>query len=177
MTDDVEQLLSQLTPRGVRAEVRPRVLGAVEAELAAPAASPWARRAALAVAASLLVGVALNVYAGVSSKRQLARLFGPPPVSRRAMELAKVIEEVTDRQTAQWLCQRMAAPRPASPDDLARHYATVQQLIRELESPPKGSYHETPEEDPEMDGHRPRRVRGDTSYRQRDFCLDYRYPA
>jgi len=100
MNDDVEQLLGRLTPRGVRPEMRPQVLAAVASELEAEPASPWLRRAALAVAASLLVGIAMNVWTSMASERHLAQLYGPPPMSKRAMELAKAVEEVTDAQTA-----------------------------------------------------------------------------
>ena len=140
-------------------------------------ASPWLRRAALAVAASLLVGIAMNVWASMASQRHLARLLGPPPVSKRAMEVAKMIEEASDAQTAQWVYQRMAVPRSASPDALAKHYAAVEQLIRELQTVSKGSDHETPQKDTQMDRDRPGRAGGDTTGSQRLVRLDYRYTA
>ena len=93
MNDDIEQLLGRLTPRGVRPELRPQVLAAVASQLEAEPASPWLRRSALAVAASLLVGIAMNIWASHAAERRLARLFGPPPVSKQAMELANAVGE------------------------------------------------------------------------------------
>jgi hypothetical protein len=177
MNDDLEQLLGKLTPRGVRTELRPHVLSAMAGELQADSGSPWLRRCALAVAASLLAGIGMNIWANVASERRLAQLYGPPPVSKRAMEVAKMVEGVTDAQTAQWVYQRLAVPRPPSPDALAKHYAAVQQLIKELQTVSKDSYHETPQKDPQVDRDRPGRARGDTSAGQRGVRLDYRYTA
>jgi hypothetical protein len=177
MNDDMEQVLGQLTPRGVRPELRSQILAAVEAQLQTEPASPWLRRCALAVAASLLAGIGMNIWASKESERHLAQLYGPPPVSKRAMEVAKMIEGVTDAQTAQWVYQRLAVPRAASPDALAKHYLAMHQLIKELQTDFKGSYHETPQKDPQMDRDRPGRARGDTSSGQRSVCVDYRYTA
>ena len=133
MNDDVEQRLGRLTPRGVRPELREQVLGAVESELhegtavqaAAPTQShcepsldeappsPWLRRAAMAVAASLLLGIGLNVWVSKASERHLAELFGPPPISKGAMEIAKDVEAITDAETGQWVYRRLTVPRLA----------------------------------------------------------------
>ena len=184
MNDDVEQLLGRLTPRGVRAELRSEVLAAAMSALQAEpsrlresrAKSPWLRRSALAVAASLLVGIAMNIWANEASKRRLARLFGPPPVSRRALEIANAIEGITDAQTAQWVYRRLTAPR-RSDGFPAKYYATVERLINELETFSKDSYYEPPEKDTEMDRHRPGRAGGDRSGCQRRVRLDHRYTA
>jgi hypothetical protein len=163
MIDDMEQLLGRLTPRGVGAELRPRVLAAVANELraepngwgdsctvapgggsaTATPTTPWLRRSALAVAASLLVGIAMNLWASASAERRLAQLFGPPPLSKRAMEVAKAVEEITDPQTAQWVYQRLTTPRPTGDASAAyaEYCATVRQLIKELQTVPKSSEH------------------------------------
>ena len=184
MNDDIERLLDRLTPRGVRAELRVDVLAAVTGALQAEpdrlcesrTNSPWLRRSALVVAASLLVGVALNVWANETSKRRLARLFGPPPVSKRAMEIADAIEEITDAQTAQWVYRRLTVPH-RSDGYPAKYYATLERLIRELETVPKDSYYEPPEKDTEMDRDRPGRAGGDRTGCQRRVRLDHRYTA
>ena len=236
MNEDIEQLLGQLTPRGVRPELRPRVLAAVASQsqeetswgdsctvapgggsttatptpkrplslwervrvravrerddspLAAEALTPcpspegrgenfWLRRAAWAVAASLLLGIAMNVSASLSSERHLARLYGPPPVSQQVMELAKMVEKATDAETARWVCRQMTVTRRSSPDALAKHYASVRQLIDELQTASKGSYHETPEKDTQMDRDRSWRTPGDRSGCQRHLRLDFRFTA
>jgi hypothetical protein len=151
-------------------------------EECAPAAdtdSPWLRRAAMAVAASLLLGVGLNVWASKSSECHLAQLFGPPPISKQAMEIAKAVEQITDAQTGQWVYRRLAPPRHSG--DGAAAYAkycdTIKRLIDELQTASKDSYHETPQKDSEMDrGHTvcPRGHRFDC---QRRVRLDHRCTA
>ena len=120
MNDDIEQLLRPIdAPRRPPGVASAGAGGGGEpiADGGMPA-SPWLRRSALAVAASLLVGIAMNIGASQMAERRLAQLFGPPPVSKQAMELANAVEEVTDAQTAQWVYQRFAAPRPSG-DGLA----------------------------------------------------------
>jgi hypothetical protein len=162
MNDDIEQLLGQLTPRGVRPELRPQILAAVAGELQAEPASPWLRRSALAVAASLLLGIAMNIWANAVADRRLARLFGPPPVARRALDTQP----------------QFAGSRPSGGvDALAGHYALLQELINELETVSKGSFHEAPQKDPPMDRGGPGRAGGNRSGCQRLFRMDYRYTA
>ncbi len=79
MNDDLEQRLGRLTPRGPRAELRPQVLAVVARRLQANRESRVFRRAALAVAVSLVLGVGLNVALSRASDQRMARLLGPPP--------------------------------------------------------------------------------------------------
>jgi hypothetical protein len=88
MNDDIEKLLSGLSPRGAATELRPRVLAAVADELQAVPPSPWLRPAALAVAASLLVGIALNVCVSQAVDRRLTELLGSLPVARQDAQRA-----------------------------------------------------------------------------------------
>lgn len=170
--NEVERLLGGLTPRGADRELRPRVLAAVESRLQAKSPSPWLRRSAVAVAASILLGMSLNVLVSKMSERHLAQVFGPPPVSKQAAELAKAVGEVTDAQTARWVYQRTAMPRPAR-DASAKYYAAVERLIRELQIAAKDSEDETSQKDPQMDRHRSGRAGGDSSDCQRLLRLDY----
>ncbi len=147
MHDDIEQLLGRLTPRGVRPELRPQVLAAVASQLEVETASPWLRRSALAVAASILVGIAMNVWTSKVAERRLAQLFGPPPVSKQIMELANAVEEITDAKTAQWVCKQFAAPR-RSGDGLAAYAAysdMLRRLIDQSSIISKEPYNETPQ--------------------------------
>jgi hypothetical protein len=177
--DDIEQVLGSVTPGGLRAELRPRVLAAVATELRTERTSPWLRRAALAVAASLLVSLALNLWASHVSQRRLARLLGPPPVSRQAQELAQAVEEISDAQTAQWVYQQYASPRPS--EDGLEAYAAYRDMVRRLieASPelPKELYDETPQEDSQMDRDRSGRAGGDRAGGQRLLGLEHRYTA
>jgi hypothetical protein len=141
--------------------------------------SPWLRCAAMAVAASLLLGVVLNAWASKVSDVHMARIFGPPPVSKRVMEVAKDIEAVTDAETGKWVYRQLTTPR--RPGDVAAAYAKygdeIRQLINQLQTVSKDSYRETPQKDPEMDRGHSGRSGGDTTDRQRGVRLDYRYAA
>ena len=72
----------------------------------------------------------MNIGASVAAERHLARLYGPPAVSKRAMELAKEVEAVTDAQTARWVYLRLAAPH-SSGDGLATYSAHCD-MLRQL---------------------------------------------
>ncbi len=161
MNDDIEQLLGRLTPRGVRPELRPQVLAAVTDQLQAEPASPWLRRSALAVVALLVLGIGMNVWVNDRSHRRLAQIFGQPGSDRTS-------------ESSLWL----AGPgQPGDRDALAKRYAALQQLIHEFEAVSKGSYHEAPQKDPQMDRDRPGRAGGDRSGCQRLLRMDYRYTA
>jgi len=216
MSDDIEQRLGRLTPRGVRPELHEKVLGAVASELegsngvpllgtssagrkpskrhclfqavaqvgekcgpSAKADSPWLRRAAMAVAASLLLGIVLNVWVSKASERRLAQLFGPPPISKGAIEIAKTVETITDAETGQWVYRQFTMPRRAG--DAAAAYAKycsrLKRLINELQTVSKDSYHETPQKDSEMDRYRAGRTGGDSTDCQRRVRLGYRCTA
>jgi hypothetical protein len=213
MNDDLEQGLGRLTPRGVRPDLREKVLAAVTAELQsaggvpfpgidstpvaahdenehgpapvaptsppAKADSPWLRRAAVAAAASLLLGIGLNVWVSNAADRHLAALFGPPPVPKGAAEIASDVAAFTDAATGRWVYRRLTAPIP--PDALAAAHAKyseqVQKLIDELQTASKDPYHETRQKDAEMDGDRAPRVRGHSTDCQRRIRLDYRCTA
>ena len=160
MNDDIEQRLGRLTPRGVRPELRPRVLAAVANELEVAPASPWLRRSALAVAASLFLGIAMNIWVNEASERRLAELFGPAFMSNQAMEVAESGGKNTDMPAA-----------------YARYCAAVIQLSDDLQSTAKDFHYETPEKDTQMDRDRPGRTGGDRSGCQRGVRLDHRYTA
>ena len=81
MNDDIERLLNQVTPLGVPAELRSRVLAAVAGPLQTPAPLPSRRsfRPVLFVAASLLASLALNFWVSDQLDRRLAMVLGPQP--------------------------------------------------------------------------------------------------
>jgi hypothetical protein len=177
--DDIEALLGRLTPRGVRSELRQQVLAAVASELKVELASRWLRRSALAVAASILAGIVMNIEASRMAERHLAQLYGPPAVSKQAMELAKAIEAVTDAQTAQSVYLRLAAPH-SSGDGLAAYSAHCAMLRQQIEisfCASKEPFDETPQKDSQMDRDRSGRPAGDRSDCQRYLRLDRRCTA
>jgi len=85
---ELEQRLGRLRPRGLRAELRPRVLAAVNAQLLTAAPSVWLRRAAVGMAASLFFAVALNIAATQAADRHIVGLFGSLPVPNANAERA-----------------------------------------------------------------------------------------
>jgi hypothetical protein len=119
MKRDSERLLRALTPRGAGPDLRGRVLAAVGRELArVSAALRWERRAGWAVAASLLLGAALNALAVRHELEWRARLLGPPPEPRVVTEVVASVESVTDPQAAEWFRRYLTRaharrPRPA----------------------------------------------------------------
>jgi hypothetical protein len=113
----MEQILGQVTPRGAGAALRGRVLGALECELRKR--PRWERLFWPAAAAAILLGIFLNYWVAKSGSERLARVMGPPAVSRRAAELAADIAAVTDEATGRWAYERLAAcckpPDPFGP--------------------------------------------------------------
>jgi hypothetical protein len=153
-------------------EVVGKTLDSTELRLRQPPPSPWLRRAAAATAAGLLLGVGLNLWVTKESQRRFAQLFGPPPVSKRAMEIAKDVEAITDAETGQWVYRQFTVLRRRGDDAAAyaRYCDTVKQLIDELQTVSKDTYHEAIQEDPEMDRGHTRCVGGSAAYCQ---CRDH----
>jgi hypothetical protein len=179
MTDDnLQRLLNELTPQGVRPEVRPQVLEAVANELLKEKEKPSRRLrcATLATAASILLGIGMNVWVSKASERRMAQIFGPPPVSKQAMELAEAVEKITDKQTGQWVYRQMTASRPTG-DGLVKYREILNELIREQNVVSKDAYHDTPEKDSEMDRDRTGSAFGDPAGGQCRVRLDYRCTA
>jgi hypothetical protein len=188
MNDDVERRFDRLTIRGVRPELREQVLGAVESELQnsstgteevvgktstfsdllrQPPPSPWLRRAAMATAVALLIGIGMNIFVTNVSNRRFAQLLGPPPVSKRAMEIAKDVEAITDAETGQWVYRQLTTPRRGDGvAAYAAYYDKVRRLIDELQTVSKDSYHETLQKNPEVDRGHTWRLAGRAAYCQ-----------
>jgi len=159
MSDDVERLLSEITPRGAPPELRPRILEAVAEDLNA-ARRPRASRSVLAlaaVAAALVLSLALNYQVSRASERRLARILGPIPASRRALELANEIAAITDAETGRWAYERLA-PKRGAEQAIPKHARELQRLIHELTLDLPETDDEAPEENPRLDravGRRP----------------------
>ena len=141
--------------------------------------SPWLYRATIAVAASLLFGISLNLWASAASQSRLAQLFGPPPISKRAMQLANDVGRITDAKTGQWVYRHLTVPR--LPSDGAAAYEqygdAVKRLIDELQTVSKDSYYETPQKDPQMDRGHSGCIPGNRFDCQRRVRLDHRCTA
>jgi hypothetical protein len=162
-----------VAPQGhdsLRPGQRPGEKGPTETTPTAPPAnaSPWLRWARIAPAAALLVGVGLNVSVTKEAECSFAQILGPPPLSKRATETAKEIEAATDAETGQWAYRQLTTPRGRG--NGAAAYAEcsdkVRRLIDQLQTVSKDSYHETLQEDHEMDRGHTRCVNGRAAYCQ-----------
>ncbi len=142
MNDDMDQLLGRLTPHGPRAELRPQVLAAVAGQLQADRESRVFRRSALTVAALIVFGIVLNIGLSRASDRRIAKLFGPPPLSKQALEIAEFVGQATDAETGRWVYEQVATSI-ASSDGHAAYAAYCEMLQRLVEeshvgfSPPR----------------------------------------
>ena len=169
----VEQVLLRATARGAGPELRGRVLAAVGRELGADRVPRRRRRPGLAVAASLLLGVVLNVWVNKAADRSMARLYGPPPVPRRIAEVSEAVASVTDAETGRRLEQQLTAVWRSHVAGLPQRPIDYSQLLRELELSRKENRHE----DPQTDRDRRRGDPGDTSDCQWDLGLEDRLTA
>jgi hypothetical protein len=152
MNDEIERRLHQMTPRGAPAELRLRVLAAVDEPLrpVTPLPSRRSFRPALAVAIGVLASLALNFWVSDQLDRRLAIVLGPPPVRQQAAEIAADIASITDSATGQWVYERLAADQPDH--DAARRYAVrLQQLIQQLTLDFKEFADESPQQNPQGD--------------------------
>jgi hypothetical protein len=179
MSQDIERLLDELTPRGPAPELRGRVLDAVGdalADTSAPARRRFRFSPGLGAAAAVVVSLMLNHLVNTSLDRRLAAVLGPPPVPRQAAEIAAEIAALTDPRTGQWAFERLAVSGSQSGDSL--HYpARLQKLIHQVTGALEEPNHETSEENPQMDsdrrGHRDLHPPG----AQRFLRLEYRNTA
>lgn len=109
----LEETLRRCAPRVPEASLRSQVLAAVSTELAAERrARSWRPRLRIpgwAVAASIALGIALNVWAMHGERTRDARLLGAQPPLRRVVEIAEAVRSVTDLQTAVIFEQRLIA--------------------------------------------------------------------
>jgi len=203
MNDEAEHVLGRLTARGAPPELRGRVLDAVWAELRVAADAPVAvgarspagdgpedagRRAAaarparygrhmlLVVAASLVAAVGLNLLVHRTLDRRMAALLGAAPVQKQAAQLASEVASVTDRQTGQWVYQRLIAARPR-PTTVGEYAAQLQQAIRQFTTDLTDNSHATTQEIPQMDWHRSGRDDRRPAGAQRLVRLEHRYTA
>jgi hypothetical protein len=76
MTDELPEIFKQLPPQSAPPELRPRVLSAVERELARRKKPRWERAFELGVAACLALGVGLNAWQWRADVNSHERVYG-----------------------------------------------------------------------------------------------------
>ncbi|WP_156512988.1 hypothetical protein [Planctomyces sp. SH-PL62] len=182
MSDELERHLKRLTPRKAPPELRARVLAAMDAELAT--AAPRRRfPAATATAALLLLAAGLNFLATRENEDRLARAFGPRPIPRDVLDLARDVSEHASPEAGRRLLDRLAArpPRPTASTteaDLRRHADLLEHLARESTFEPRKDDDETvPQAIPQVDRDRRRPAPGRLLVMERGLYLDHRPSA
>ena len=177
MKEDGELLLDNVTLRGAPPELRGRVLSAVAQELSVDSIPAWERRIGRLVAAAVVIGVVLNLWAVQSTDRRLAQLAGPRPVPQQVLEIVEIVESVTGSGTGGWVQQRLVKAwlsRPAlSPQDMP----DWEQLLNDLESSGKAQSDEKVQEVPEKKPDRAGRADRDSVDHQRSFHFNRRQTA
>ncbi len=132
MNDDLPQPFGRLTPRPAPEELRARVLDAVAHELARRTWPRLERVFDWAVAASLVMGIGLNVWQQWADEAWQVRLYGPLPVLRTIADVAHAVESVTDAQTGQWVQQRLSDARSAPHHADSLHSESYDLLLQDL---------------------------------------------
>jgi hypothetical protein len=126
MSDELENLLGRVTPRGAPPELRSHVISLVTNELGAPARPK--RRSGLAwmIFVGIFAAVTLNVWVNERHRARLAELYGPDPPATAVEDLRKLIESATDAETAQWFSKRLQTVKPRIDlDSLRREQAIL----------------------------------------------------
>ena len=176
--DHVEERLRRVTPRGTGTGLREQVLAAVGRELSADPLARWERRLGLAVAASIALGIVLNVWAVRVDRQVQARLYGPRPVPRQIADLAETVASVTDAETGRRLERQLATMWRSREAELPYRPIDYSQFLREFELVRKDPRHEDFfKEGAPTNRDRRRGDRGDTSDCQRDLGLEDRLTA
>jgi hypothetical protein len=178
MNDDIERRLRRVKHVGAPPELRARVLAAVADHLRPATAASWHRPLglAIAVAASVLAGLALNYWVADTLDRRLAIVLGPPPACRQAAEIAAEIASITDHATGQWAYARLAGGQ--THDNDGRRYAVrLRQMIQQFTVDLQETADETPEKNPEMDRNRRGSVDSHPADAQCMLRLDHRDTA
>jgi hypothetical protein len=145
MNEEFPSPFSELTPRRAPAALRARVLNAVRQELAQPGelqtghqstelakGLPWGRVVEIAVAASFVLGIGLNVWQQRAENAWQLRVFGPAPVSQDISSLAEAVASVTDAESGRWMQQALSAAQPRRPVADPGQQKRYEQLLREL---------------------------------------------
>ncbi len=191
MNTDVEKLLAEVKPRVPSADLRKRVLNAVDAELdngektvtrpkRTSFAARWERRIGWASVVGLLLAVGLNALAYRVGDARLATFQHPTPIPQYIADITETIESATDPATARWFHDRLVAQWRASrptPEDPHKYYQQILRQVALFEKELCHVHRQTNRKSPQVGGDRSGRSRDDTSYRQRHRGLDHQRTA
>jgi hypothetical protein len=101
MTDEQPRIFDFCTPRPAPIALRAQTLAAVERELARRPVARWERGFELAVAASLILGVGLNVWLWRTDETRQMGLAQRAP-SAAARDVARAVASAAGPATGQW---------------------------------------------------------------------------
>lgn len=116
MTDELPEIFDRLQPQPAPPELRPRVLAAIERELARRKKPRWERALELGVAASLVVGVGWNLLQWRADIEWQRPTRSTPTVAANEQDLVDVVASITDHTTARMLIDRLVSARLRPPD-------------------------------------------------------------
>jgi hypothetical protein len=127
MNDELPEVFRDVAPRGAPAELRAKTLAAVGRELSRRRKPRWERIVELSVAASLALGIGLNVWLVRSDEAWHARVVGVPglPSGAAGRDLAAAGQSLGERLLSVWSGGYGASSATV------KHY---QQLLHELKS-------------------------------------------
>ncbi len=153
LNDEMEQVLSQMIPRGAPGQLREAVMDDVSRELSAKRRPRWDRRCTLVAVGLLLFAVGLNAWVVRFQHLRTARLYGPSPVPTQVAEIVDTVASITDAHTANWVRQRLTASRRAR-QELPTPSFELNELLSELELTRKDTPSDEREEEHEVDRNR-----------------------
>ncbi|MBI3838111.1 MAG: hypothetical protein HY288_09275 [Planctomycetia bacterium] len=132
MNDDLPEGFQHMMPQGAPAELRPRALTAVSRELARQSTPRWERMVELAVAASLALGVGLNVWCWRAEEGWQMRVYGPVPIPSAVAEVARTVTSITDSATGEWIQRQLSSAWTSKRSTNAPRSSRYEQLLNEL---------------------------------------------
>ena len=131
MMDELPKIFAQCMPRPAPAELRAQTLAAVERELAQRRKPRWERALELAVAASLLLGVGLNVWLWQSDAARQINLAQHGP-STAAREVAQAVASAAGLDAGRWVQNAFARAESRKRGRGATGNERFQRLLHEL---------------------------------------------
>ena len=128
--DDLPKIFESCAPRPAPAELRSRTLAAIERELVRRQKPRWERAFELAVAASLLLGVGLNVWLWRTAESPQMGLAQRAP-SAAARDVARAVASAAGPAAGRWAQNQFARAESHKRRD-AGGSQRYQRLLHEL---------------------------------------------
>lgn len=193
---DIEKLLAEVRPHEPSLDLRSKVLGAVDAELAEakpvtekPATrsarlstyARWERRFAWTSGTALLFALGLNFLAYQVGEARLASFRPVVSEPRYIAEMTDTICLATNPETAEWFREKFVArwqekrSCPRSNKDAYKHYQQILQQVAIFEKELCYVHPQKRKKKSETGRDRPGRPGGDTSYYQWPGGLDHQF--